>query len=105
MIGWHGDPVDVRGRRRYLRRVPQHRRRGHDAVHAAMERYRRSCNRWLPWQSYLRSSTTATRVGAWRLLSLGVVAYRGRKAIIPVMKSPNPAAVAVNVAATEPDKV
>ncbi len=38
-------------------------------------------------------------------VSLGVVAYRGRKAIIPVMKSPNVAAVAVNVAATEPDKV
>jgi hypothetical protein len=34
----------------------------------------------------------------------GVAAYIGRKAIIPVMKSPNPAAVAVNVAAAEPDK-
>ena len=34
----------------------------------------------------------------------GVAAYIGRKAMIPVMKSPNPAAVAVNVAAAEPDK-
>src|SRR6266436_2309625 len=37
--------------------------------------------------------------------NVGAVPGSGRKAIIPVMKSPNVAAVAVNVAATEPDKV
>src|SRR6266852_660453 len=37
--------------------------------------------------------------------SVGAGPCRGWKAIIPVTKSPNVAAVTVNVAATEPDKV